>query len=49
MAIPAIAPLDRPLFPTPAGVLVEDEVGAPLAVEVGNKFGLRVNCGKTTS
>lgn len=49
MAIPAIAPLDRPLSSAAAGRLVEDDVGTPsVVVEVGSKVGLSENCGKTT-
>lgn len=46
MAMPAIAPLDRPLLVT--GALVADDVGTPLDVAVGNKVGFNENCGKIT-
>jgi hypothetical protein len=49
MAIPAIAPLDRPLSLFAAGAPVADDVGIALDVEVGNKVGFTENCGKTTS
>jgi hypothetical protein len=51
MAIPAMAPLERLLFSleAPPGLAAADEDAAPPAVEVGNKVGLSVNCGRTTS
>jgi hypothetical protein len=47
MTMPAIAPGDRPsALAAAVEVLVADE---PLEVEVGNKYGLSENCGRTTS
>jgi hypothetical protein len=50
MAIPAIAPLDKPLslLAAGAGLLVAEDDGGSADV-VGNKVGLRENWGKTTS
>jgi hypothetical protein len=49
MAIPAIAPLDKPLLlAAGTGLLVAEDDGGSADV-VGNKVGLRENWGKTTS
>jgi hypothetical protein len=50
ITMPAMAPLDNPLLLGAGAALLEvEDVGAPLAVEVGNRVGLSENCGKTTS
>ena len=48
MTTPAIAPGDRPSAPAAAPVVEVLVVDKPLDVEVGNKYGLSVNCGRTT-
>jgi hypothetical protein len=49
MTMPAMAPFDRALLLAPAaGVLVAEDVGDALDVEVGSRVGLRENWGRTT-